>query len=395
MTPTEPTSPEPFGDIPLFRELQRLLSSGGGPVNFEIAKQVAGAVASRGGYETSVDRQVERSLADDVRELELVMSGYTRLSLDEPLRTEVLTVPDWVSATLDAWKWLFERTAARFSDEMAKMGGEVEGAVNPMQTALGQITPLLMGIQVGNLVGHLATEALARYDLPIPRDDEGLLFLVAPNVNKVALDYGFEPAQLQRWLATRDVARHLTLSHAPWIQKYFKAVLGEVVDATEIDIEDLERRLMELQSLGMEGLQDAEGLDDSIPVVPTERHRRALARLHAFVALVEGYANHAAQAVGRSRGVDMKKVDEAMTRHRAAPSQGTSMLSNMLGIDMDRALEAAGRTFCAAIVELKGLTTLNRVWAAADNLPSLGEIKDPFLWIERVATSEELNPPEE
>ena len=32
---------DPFGDIPLFREIQRLLASGGGPVNLEIARQIA------------------------------------------------------------------------------------------------------------------------------------------------------------------------------------------------------------------------------------------------------------------------------------------------------------------------------------------------------------------
>ncbi|HZA20057.1 MAG TPA: hypothetical protein VE889_04305, partial [Actinomycetota bacterium] len=40
---------EPFGDIPLFREIQRLLQAGGGgPINLEIARQVATAVALGG-----------------------------------------------------------------------------------------------------------------------------------------------------------------------------------------------------------------------------------------------------------------------------------------------------------------------------------------------------------
>jgi uncharacterized protein (DUF2342 family) len=53
-------------------------------------------------------------------------------------------------------------------------------------------------------------------------------------------------------------------------------------------------------------------------------------------------------------------------------------------VEFDRKLETSGSTFCAAIVSLKDIETLNRVWEAPDNLPTLDEIKDPFAWIERV-----------
>jgi uncharacterized protein (DUF2342 family) len=36
------------------------------------------------------------------------------------------------------------------------------------------------------------------------------------------------------------------------------------------------------------------------------------------------------------------------------------------------------------VVQIEGIASLNRVWAAADNLPSLAEIKDPFAWMERL-----------
>ena len=63
------------------------------------------------------------------------------------------------------------------------------------------------------------------------------------------------------------------------------------------------------------------------------------------------------------------------------------MLMSVLGVSVDRGVENAGRTFCNAVVGLHGLTSLNRVWEAPDNLPSIGEIKDPFTWIERVLTA--------
>jgi uncharacterized protein (DUF2342 family) len=74
-----------------------------------------------------------------------------------------------------------------------------------------------------------------------------------------------------------------------------------------------------------------------------------------------------------------------VARHRLKGSEAEAMLKTILGVSFDRDLEASGATFCAAIVKLKGMATLNTMWAAPDNLPSYDEIKDPFAWIERVA----------
>ena len=54
-------SQQPFGDIPLFRELQKLLSSGEGPINTEIARQVGGAVAAQAGTEPPVTQEISQS----------------------------------------------------------------------------------------------------------------------------------------------------------------------------------------------------------------------------------------------------------------------------------------------------------------------------------------------
>jgi putative hydrolase len=252
-----------------------------------------------------------------------------------------------------------------------------------MQQAMGQIGPLLLGLQTGQLAGQLATESVARYYYPIPRDDSGGLFFVLGNITKVANDYGFEESAFRSWLAAQEVSRHLVMTSVGWTGRYFRNLLEALVDSIEIDIADLERRLMELQSSGFEALQ--EGPPDAIPVVKTEQHSRALGRVRAFLALLEGYGTHASnsvlpQLVGDGAG----KIGEGMARLRASPSDGQTMLASLLGISFDRALETSGATFCAAVVKLRGLAALNRVWDAPDNLPSSDEIKDPFAWMERV-----------
>lgn len=372
---------EPWGDIPLFREIQRILASSTGPVNLEMATQVATALATQDGDATP-DPARGRALSEAARSAELVLAGYTRLSVEEPATVRTLSRAEWTRATLSAWGWLFEHVAQKLS---AGMSGEAEEeAPAGLAAAMGQVAPLLVGIQVGTLVGRLAHGVIARYDHPIPRDDEGHLLFVDPNVTRVANEYDLDAEAFVRWLALGSAARHLVHAQALWINRYWRSLFVEVVDAMEIDVGELQNRMMDLQSGGPSALEEGLGAGAALPLVPTDRHRRALARLRSFLAVVDGYARHATAAVAESVVGPATQIEEGVARHRLAGDEAEAMLKTILGVSFDRELEAAGKTFCAAVVNLKGIAALNELWAAPDNLPSYEEIKDPFAWMERV-----------
>jgi putative hydrolase len=376
-------SQEPFGDVPLFREIQRLLSAGDGPINLEIARQVAIAVATQGSPDLPTLDASARVFGDSVAAAEVLVAGYTRLPLVEPTGTTVLTRTEWIHATLGSWRWLLEHLARHMGAQFTRLQeeGQPEGA--DITAVLGQVTPLLLGIQAGTVLGHLALEVLGHYDFPVPQDETRLSF-VDHNVESVAHDYSLPVDDLRRWLGVRDAARHLTVASVPWLTPYFHSLLTDLVDATDIDVGDIERRLMDLQTKGLEGLQSGISIEDVLPVVPSERHSRSLDRLRAFIALLHGYAHHAASAVGDEILSDRVLIEEGMARRDASSSEGRALLQAVLGFDVDRPLLAAGTTFCAAVVKLHGIDSLNRVWEAPDNLPALAEIKDPFAWMERV-----------
>lgn len=374
-------SQQPFGDIPLFRELEKLLAASEGPFNAEIARQVAEAMAAQIGPDPGAEPGAARAYADSVRNAETLLAGYTRLQVDEPALSVLLTRSQWTQGTLDSWRWVLEHLAARFT---AAMDDPAQAEVAAGQQALiAHVVPLLMGLQAGTLIGHLSHEALGRYDLPIPRDDDGRLFLVHANTELVAAAYGFDGSDLQAWLALRESARHLVVSSTPWAIRYLRSALIELVDSIELDLGDMEKRLMDLQTEGVEALQGLRS-DQVLPVVQTPRHAMAHDRLQAFVAVFEGYATHAAQQVGSEVIADEAKIAEGMSRREASPSEGKTALTSMLGLALDRSQRTAGVTFCAAVVDRKGIDALNALWDAPDNLPSLVEIRDPFEWIDRV-----------
>ncbi len=376
-------SQEAFGDVPLFRELQRLLSGSSGPINMGIAAQVGVAVAKQGFVDPPRDRDLERAYSDAVHSAELVLSGYTRLPLAEPMGVTTLGRGSWVRSTLESWRWLLEHLARRFSEEFGKLAdGDEEAA--PLNAAFGQMAPLLFGIQAGSLIGQLARESLARYDLPIPRADDGDLFVVAPNIRQVIRDYEFDEDLFVQWLALGEVSRHLLMQSVSWLSRYSKNLLLALVDTIELDVGDFERRLMELQTKGIEALQEGLDTDDHVPLVDSARHQQAQNRLNALIAIVEGYASHSFDAVRQEMSLDDSRIREGIARRHASPTDGERALAGILGIRIDRELATAGATFCAAVIKLKGLPELNRVWDAPDNLPTLEEIRDPFAWMERV-----------
>src|SRR5438046_4282757 len=77
-----------FSDIPLFREIQRVLMSSTGPVNWELARQVGIAVVTSAGEDLPPTAEDRRALEDTVRAAELHVAEFTGL----PQPTEVVTV---------------------------------------------------------------------------------------------------------------------------------------------------------------------------------------------------------------------------------------------------------------------------------------------------------------
>ena len=206
-------SQDPMGDIPLFREIQKLLSSSHGPINLEIARQVATALNQDSS--DTIDTAGAQVFAEAVRNAEFIVAGYTRLSVDEPARSEPISRRGWIDATMTGWGWLLTHLASRFSAEVTSFASERGDEVNPMGAVMGQIAPLLLGMQAGTLIGQLARDATGRYDPGIPRDDDGHLFFVGSTIDQVAEGYDFELGAFRRWVALEDVARHTIARATP------------------------------------------------------------------------------------------------------------------------------------------------------------------------------------
>jgi len=109
-----------------------------------------------------------------------------------------------------------------------------------------------------------------------------------------------------------------------------------------------------------------------------------VARLRAFMALVESFADHVTERVARSLMPSHARIEEALTRHREGRHSDRA-LESLLGLDMTEEHYALGRAFCERVVEQTSEATLSRVWGAPESLPSMPELEEPTLWLSRMA----------
>ena len=98
------------------------------------------------------------------------------------------------------------------------------------------------------------------------------------------------------------------------------------------------------------------------------------------MAVIEGYAEHVMDVVGKEELATLPALRAAMDRRRASQSAPARLLGRLLGIELKLRQYEVGKRFCDAVVGEGGIEALNRVWSGPDALPSLAELEDPAAW---------------
>jgi putative hydrolase len=388
---SDPGNPlgDAWDDVPLFRELERVLRSSTGPVNWELARQVGIAAAIEGREDPTPTDDDRRGFEEGVRLAELQVAGFT--GLDPPndvAEVEAVRRAEWVQRNLEELRPLVGPAAAKLGEAVDRAQREALGEAATEQgpglaQVLAQLSPLLLGAQVGGVLGTLATQVLGRYDIALPRPDgaRSLTFVVA-NIAAFERDWSLEPTEFRTWVALHEVAHRFEFSRA-WTLEHLRALLDDYLSTLRIDLAGMQRRLEAIDPTDPASLQDAlasgEGLFGSDI---DDEQRLKLRRIEAFMGAVEGYGDHVTHALGTRLLAGSARIEEAMRRYREG-ERVDPVLERMLGIEIDRERYRLGRRFCDTVAERTDETTLARMWDDAEALPSLPELEEPALWLSR------------
>lgn len=376
--PGIPRPPEGWWErVPVLNELYKLLSSRD-PVNWELARQVAVALAAHDEPAIDVERAQPEFEALS-RGAEVKAEQFCGLEEGELALVEVCTRERWVERNLSSLRFLMDPLAEKFSAAMAPVPLPGEA-----RQVLGQIGGILMGLQAGFVLGYLARHVMGQYEVVLPEPEGGRLLYIVGNLHAVERDWELDPKEFRYWVALHEVTHQLQFS-TPWVRMYFHGQLRTLIDSLDFDPERMQ------QALGGMGMLDpermAEMLQDPDALVQatwTPLARDAISRLQAFLTLVEGYSTFVMDGVAAEVLRDHAKMKEVISRRKNTASPGEVLFERLLGVELKRQQYEQGATFCRYVATMRDVSSLNRAWDNPESLPTADELADPEAWITRV-----------
>jgi coenzyme F420 biosynthesis associated uncharacterized protein len=340
-------------------------------VDWQLAGKVAEGVAA---LQPSGDPEPYQSLVRPADEAEALVSAYTGLA---PLAgvlpvAEAIDRPAWIEANLRSIRGVLDPAAERAAQGAGPLGGIVGGAAGA-----------LLAVEAGAISGFLAGRVLGQYEFPVlDPDAPARLLFVAPNLGHAATALDAESDALLRWVALHEITHALQFGGVPWLRPHLAGIVRELTASLDLDPTRL------LGSLP--GLDDLRGLVDKVreggiaAVVLGPERQAQMNGVQAFMAVLEGYAEHVMDAVGEDVIDDLPELRAALERRRADRTGLLRLLEKLIGMDMKLRQYEQGKAFCDGVVELAGIDGLNRVWEGPDRMPSLAELDDPAGWLARV-----------
>jgi putative hydrolase len=381
-----------FGRIPLFREFARLMATGSGPVNWELARQVA--VATAAGADAfgmtpqlpspaaTMDPGEARAWDDRLRLAELWVDPATSLpGGGVALAARPLSRPDWAEAVLPGFAPLVEPSARRMTEAL---GSDAATGMPGAGDMVGRLGGLLAGLQVGTIVGQLARSVLGQYELAMPPGDPARVLLVPENVAAFEQASGLPSDQLRLWLACHEVAGQRLFAGVGWLRDHLHGVVGEIARETDPDTSGLMDRLQSLDMGGPGALQELLEGGEGLLGPPSAALQAAVAKLEVLLALSAGYAVVIAERALEGRLPALQAIQAAVRRRLADPQAPHGLFAQLLRADAERAAVARGERFCREVLAATDIEGLDRVWAHPDFLPSAAELEVPGRWLERV-----------
>ena len=388
-------------------QVMRMLQSTG-PVNWEIAAQVARVVALEGGEPRAVEPGAGEQLTELAHAAQSLVVAETGLgeNLASPVRT--LTRTEWVELHLETLRPVLEALAQTLGDalneqlaqEGDQFGGELGGEPgamppgafpgagdDPIAAFAGlfpMLAPMLLGVQAGSMVGYLAQHALGRYDIPLPTSDAPSLCFVAENLATFEDAWSLARNDLRFYVALHEVV-HAAERSVPWVRERLVELATEYVSAYQLDPEVLESRFGDLDPMNPESLQAlAERPEELLGAMQSERQRDVLGRLRVFTSVFEGYADDVLGRVGRRLIPSYDQIHEAIKRHRIERGEAERFIEGLIGLKLERDDYERGAAFCRGVVERAGTEGLNRLWSGPEMMPTPSEFEAPGLWLARI-----------
>lgn len=387
-----------LGKMPLFAELQKLMSGSGGPVNWDLARQ--GAIAKVSGGHVPISAAERTEIVDALTLADLWLGEVT----DFPsgiTSSAAWSRVDWIEKTLPVWSTLCDPVATQVSgalsaalpgaDSGVGLPPQVAGQMGGMLKALGGI---MFGAQVGESMASLSAEVLTGTDIGLPLAPPGTAVLIPQNITAFSSDLDVPIDQIRLFLALREAAHQRLFAHVPWLRARLLGAVEAYARGITIDVDSVRTKLEE--TMGSINPQDPAAIQEALSsglFTPEETPEQvaALARLETLLALIEGWVDCVVSDAAGTRLPSAMRLTETFRRRRAAGGPAEQAFGTLIG------LELRPRRLHDAVVVWNGLVLRtdasgrDRLWGHPDLLPTAEDLDDPEGFVDATAGAAETD----
>jgi len=339
-----------------------------------IASRIAGAEPFASSYhaagmERDFDELTQR--AQDYVEAE---TGLT--SAAGRARARVVGRSDWVAANLASYRRLLRPVLGRL-DELSS---------GPTAALSGKIA----AVELGALLGWMSTRVLGQYDLLVLEDEDpdeqDLVYYVGPNILALEKRHSFPPAEFRLWVALHEVTHRTQFTGVPWLRGYFLDLVNELMGAVEPD----PKRLFTAAGRVAEAIRTRQNpLEDGgvVALFATPDQRAAMDRVGGLMSLLEGHGDVTMDRAAIDQVPSADRFARVLRARRKEMNLGAKLLQRLIGLEAKLAQYEQGERFIEAVEHEGGPQLLNRAFERPENLPTLAEIREPDIWLQRIGSS--------
>ena len=373
-----PTDPAALGQA--LAQVQRMLTTAGdGPVNWDLAQQVARQTAASGG-DPSVPDAARREVVEALRLAELWLDGVTTMPAAAG-PAQAWSRAEWVEETLGTWRRVAEpvaeSVAAAMGDAMTQQAPE---EMRPMMAAAGkmmrQVGGAVFGMQVGQAVGTLAGEVVSSSDIGLPLAKSPGTALLPANVTAFGEGLDVPTGELRLYLALREAAHARLFGHVGWLRGHLLGAVESYARGITIDTARIEEAVAGVDTTDPQALQQALSSGVFEPE-RTPAQEAALARLETALALVEGWVDEVVDAAAVAQLPHAAALRETMRRRRAAGGPAEHTLASLVGLELRPRRLRDAAVLWATLEAARGLDGRDAVWQHPDLLPVTTDLDDP------------------
>lgn len=346
------------------------------PVDWDLARRVACRVAGREPFAESYHSD---SLEPDFLELtaraeELVAAETGLRSLDGPARARITDRHGWIAANVASFQRLLRPLTDKIGERMA--GG-----------ALAPVARRAAAAEVGAMLGWMSTRVLGQYDMLIIEEEDpheqDIVYYVGANVLALEKKHGFPPQEFRLWLALHEVTHRAQFTGVPWMREHFLGLVEQTVASVDPD----PTRFLNAITRVVDGLRRGHNpLDDGgiMALIATDEQRAVLDQVSGLMSLLEGHGDVTMDRAAEGLIPSAPRFGRVLRQRRQQASPIARLVQQLIGLQAKLNQYQQGERFIAAVEDVGGADLLSEVWERPENLPSLGEIRDPDTWIRRV-----------